>query len=256
MNLSETLFIKVLFRPDAAFGAIAAGRTGWAGPLGLFALSTGASLLLFLALPAGFIAEAFEGLTFTPGRGFAFYFPVSLGGGLIFMAFISSAISGLARFLGVGRLSPRLMAAGLAALAFGVTAGAMHGAAGPARAFGIAAALLAGLAAALAARSDAGRFAAVFKSMLAVSALSLACTLAAAPAAFAGLTKAYTGIELTFSILSLYWLARAVTAVYGAARARAAAAVVLGLLAGVAFLYLVFNLGLIPPEVFQALMIA
>jgi hypothetical protein len=256
MNVKETFFAKVLLRPAEAFAAIAAGRIGWPLPLGLYVLSTAASLLLFLALPAAFIAEAFEGLTFTPGRGFPFYFAVAMTGGLLFLLFISAAISALARFLGEGRLSLRLIAAGLAALAFAVTAGAMHGASGLTRAFGTAAALLAVLAAAWAARSDGDRFPAVFKSMLAISALALACTVAAAPAALAGSAKAYTAIELFFSVLSLYWLAKAVNAIYGAAKARAAAAVVLGLCCGLALLYLVFNLGLITEEVFHALMLA
>lgn len=254
--LRDLFPVKVILRPGEAFAEIASGRTGWAWPLAVSALATAASTLLFTLLPPEFIAEAFEGLTPAPGRGFAFYFAVSLGGGLAFSVFISALISALTRFLGGGRLSLRMLAAGLATCAFGLTALAMHGAAGGRRGAGLAAAAAAAALAARAAFADKEKFAALLKSLLSVSALALAGALPAGAAALAGSVKGYTLAEYVFSLLSLYWLARAVTAVYGAARARAAAAVVLGLLGGLAFLYLVFNLGLIPVEIFQALMLA
>lgn len=254
--LRDLFPVQVILQPGKTFAAIASGRTGWAWPLAVSALATAASTLLFTLLPPAFIAEAFEGLTPAPGRGFAFHFAVALGGGLAFSAFISALISALARFLGEGRLSLRMIAAGLATCAFGLTALAMHGAAGDKRGAGLLAAAAVVALAAWAALSDRTRFLALLKSMLAVSALALAGALPAGAAALAGSVRGYTLAEYAFSLLSLYWLARAVTAVYGAARARAAAAVVLGILGGLAFLYLAFNLGLIPVEIFQALMLA
>lgn len=248
--------VTVLLHPAKAFGSIAAGKTGWAWPLGVYALSTAASVLLFTLLPPRFIAESFEGLTLNAGRGFFFYLGGSLAGGFIFTLFICSFISALARFLGEGRLSLRLIAAGLAILVFGITAGTMHGAAGGARAFGLAAAAAAALFAGWAGFSDGKRYPAVLKSMLALYVLALVGSLAASVAALAGSVKAYTAIEYCFSLLSLCWLAKAVAAVYGAARARAAAAAVLAICSGLAFLFLVYNLGLIPEEIFQALMIS
>lgn len=256
MRFKDSFPVTVLLQPAKAFAAIAAGKTGWAWPLGIYALSTAVSVLLFTLLPPEFIAESFEGLTFDPSRGFLFYFTGSLGGGLLFSLFICAMISAIARFLSGGRLSLRLITAGLAILALAITAGAMYGSAGGARAFGIAAAAVAALFGAWAAFSDSKRYPAVLKSFLALSVLALACSLAAGAAALAGSVKAYTGIEYFFSLLSLYWLAKAVAAVYGAARARAAAAAVLAICAGLAFLFLAYNLGLIPKEIFQALMMS
>lgn len=256
MAFKESFALTVLLHPAKAFADIAAGKTGWSRPAGVYALSTAVSVLLFTLLPPQFIAESFEGMTFDPGRGFFFYFAGSLGGGLVFSIFICSFISALARFLSGGRLSLRLMGAGLAILAFGITAGAMHGSSGVARLFGLAAAAAAALFAAWAGFSDAIRYPAVLKSFLSLSVLALACSLTAGTAALAGSVKVYTGIEYFFSLLSLYWLTKAVTAIYGAAKARAAAAAVLAICAGLAFLFLVYNLGLIPKELFQALMMS
>jgi hypothetical protein len=256
MTFRESFPVTVLLHPAKAFGDIAAGKTTWAWPLGVYSLSTAVSVQLFTLLPPQFIAESFEGLTFDPGRSFFFYFGGSLIGGLLFSVFICSILSALARFLREGRLSLRLIAAGLAILAFGITAGAMHGAAGGGRVFGFSAAAAAALFAAWAGLSDGKRCAALLKSFLALSVLALACSLTAGTAALAGSVKIYTGIEYFFSLLSLYWLAKAVNAVYGAAGARAAAAAVLAICSGLAFLFLVYNLGLIPKEIFQALMMS
>ncbi|HCC48064.1 MAG TPA: hypothetical protein DEQ38_08135 [Elusimicrobia bacterium] len=247
--------LKVLFEPGEAFAEIAAGRTGWAWPSALYALSAGASVLLFKLAPPEFVAESFEGLTLTRARGFFFYFAFSLAGGLLFTAFICSLISALSRFLEGGRLSARIIAAGLAVGVFGITAAAMHGAAGGARAAGIAAGAAAVLFSGWAAFSGRQLFPRMLKGMLAVSALSLAASLPAGAAVLAGSVKVYTGVEYLFSILSLYWLAKAVSAVYGASKARAAAATVLALFGGLAFLFLVFNLGLLPPDIFEALLL-
>lgn len=247
--------LKVLFEPEEAFAGIAAGRTGWAWPSALYALAAVASVLLFKLAPPEFLAESFEGLTLTRARGFFFYFVFSLAGGLLFTAFICALISALSRFLGAGRLSARIIAAGLAIGVFGITAAAMHGAAGGARAAGISAGAAVVLFASWAAFRDNKLFPRMLKGMLAVSALSLAGSLPAGAAVLAGSIKVYTGVEYLFSILSLYWLAKAVAAVYGAPKARAAAATVLALLGGLAFLFLVFNLGLLPPDIFEALLL-
>lgn len=254
--LNDLFPLKVLFEPDRAFANVAAGRTGWGWPGALYALAAGASVLLFKLAPPEFLTESFEGLTLTRARGFFFYYAFSLAGGLLFTAFICALISALARFLEAGRLSARIIAAGLAVAVFGITAAAMHGAAGGARAAGVAAGAAAALFAAWAAFSDKKLFPRMLKGMLAVSALSLAGSLPAAAAVLAGSVKVYTGVEYLFSILSLYWMAKAVAAVYGASKARAAAATVLALFGGLAFLFLVFNLGLLPPDIFEALLLA
>lgn len=256
MKVLDSFPVKVLLEPAAAFGDIAAGRTGWGWPLAVYCLATAVSSLTFTLLPPEFIAEAFEGMGPLPDRGLAYNFLVSLPCGAAFAAFCSALISGLARFLAEGRLSLKIPAAGAAVCAAGLAAVYSYGAAGGARAVGLAAAVAAALFAARAALTDRARAAAVLKSMLAVSALALAGALPAGAAALAGSAKGYAYIELAFSFLALYWLAKAVTAVYGSARARSSAAVVLGLFGGLAFLYLAHNLGLIPPEIFQVLMLA
>ena len=256
MTFKRYFPVTVLLHPAKAFASIAAGETGWAWPLGAYALSSAVSVLLLTLLPPQFIAASFEGLAFDPGRGFLFYYGSSLIGGLLFSLFICSLISALARFLGEGRLSLRLIAAGLTILGFGITAGAMHASAGGARVFGLAAASAAALLAARAGISDWKRYPAVLKSFLALSVLALACSLTAGAAALAGSVRVYIGIEYFFSLLSLYWLAKAVSSVYGAPMARAASAAVLAICAGLAFLFLVYNLGLIPKEIFQALMMS
>jgi hypothetical protein len=256
MSLTDSFPVKVMLAPEAAFRAIADKRTGWAWPLALYALAAGASALLFKLVPPEFLAESFEGLTLTRARGFFFYYSFSLAGGLLFTAFICALISALSRFLGAGRLSARIISAALAVGMFGIAAAAMHGAAGGARAAGVAAVAAAVLFALWAAYSNRLIFPLLLKGMLAVSALELAGSLPAGAAALAGSVKIYTGVEYLFSILSLYWLAKAVSVFYGADRARAAAATVLALFGGLAFLFLVFNLGLLPPDIFEALLLA
>lgn len=255
MATTDLFPLKILLKPDEAFRGLAAERAGWAGPLGVYALAMAASALLFTLLPPQYLAESFEGFAFSRDRGFLFYFAASFGGGLAFTFFLAALVSALARFLGGGRLSLRLVGAAALTGGFGLLAAALHGAPGGARSLGTAAVLAAAAGAGWAGYSDKLRFAALARCLFAISALALAGDLCGGAAALAGSVPAYTGAEYLFSVLALYWGAKAVSAVYGATKARAAAAVVLGALGGAAFLFLVRGAGLLPDGVFEALLL-
>lgn len=247
--------LKVILEPSETFAGIAAGRTGWGWPLGLYAISMACSALLYSTLPPQYIAESFEGLTLPAGRGFWSYFTLSLPGVLAFSLFICALLSALASFLRSGRLSLRLPLAALGTGAYAILAAAAHGSAAL-RPAGIGAALAAAAFACRAAWQDKQRYAAALKALLALSAISIIADLAGGAAALAGSIKFYTASAYVFSILSLIWLAKAVSAIYGIAAARAAAAAVLAILGSAAFLFLLHNLRLLPPELFQVLMLA
>lgn len=255
MPITDPFPVKVLLQPEAAFSDLAAGRRGWGWPLGVYALSICLAALLFTLLPPQYLADSLEGFSLSRDRGFFYYFPAALAGGLALTLFLSALVSALARFLGGGRLSVRL--AGAAALigAFGLLAAALHGAEGGRRAAGLAAAAAAALFAGWAGYSDRKNFPALLKCLLSVSGLALAGDLCGAAAALAGSVRAYTAAEYLFAVLSLYWSAKAVAAVYGAAKARAAAAVVLGAFGAMAFLFLALNTGLLPEGLFEALLL-
>ena len=254
-SMKDHFTLKLLTSPAEAFSGLASGRTGWGWPLLLFAAATASAALLCALLPPQFTAEALEGLKMDRDLGFAFYFSVSLAGGLAFSACTAGLLSAAARFLSGGRLSLRLPAALLACASLGITSAFMHGAAGTARAAGLAAAAAALGLSAWAAFSDRRRFAALLKSLLAVSVFTLAASLAGGAAALAGSVTAYTAIEYLSALLSLVWLGKAAAAIYAAGTARSFASAVLGLLGGMAVLFLLYNLGFIPEDAFQALML-
>ncbi|MDA8130190.1 MAG: hypothetical protein M0011_01670 [Elusimicrobia bacterium] len=247
--------INLLTAPAKAFSGLASGKTAWGWPLGLFAAATASSALLCTLLPPQFTAEALEGMAVNRDLSFAFYFAVSLGGGLAFSACTAGLLSAAARFLAGGRLSLRLPAALLACASLGITSAFMHNAAGGQRNAGLAVATGALAFSTWAAASDRARFGALLKSLLAVSVFTLIAGLAGGLAALAGSVKVYTGIEYLAALLSLIWLGKAVAAVYQESTARAFSSAVLGLLGGMALLFLLYNLGFIPEDAFQALML-
>lgn len=102
---------------------------------------------------------------------------------------------------------------------------------------------------------DRARYSAVLKAALALSAIGIAADLAGGAAALAGSVKAYTVSEYFFSLLSLLWLAKAAGTVYDTASPRAVAAALTAMLGSAAFLFLLFNLRLLPPELFQVLLL-
>lgn len=246
--------LKVILEPAETFRHISS--TGWGWPLLLASLSAAASSFLFTALPPRFMAASFEGLTLSPEKGFLFYFPCAVSGALLLTAFICALASAFCRFLSAGRLSLRLPAVTLPVAAFGILAAAMHGSAGAARTFGSVAAAAAAAAALWAAVSDASRFRNLYKSVLSVSVITLSGSAVAGLAALADSAGGYALAENTFALAALFWLAKAATAVYGIPLARSAAAVVLSILCGLAFAFLLFNIGAIPLEIFKALMLA
>lgn len=247
--------VKVMLKPSESFARIAAGGTGWGWPLAVYALSAACSAFLLSVLPPQFIAESFEGAALPQGRNFWFYLGVSLPGGLLFSLFTCALLSALAGFLRSGRLSLRLPLAALGAGAYGLLAAAVHGSAAL-RPAGTAAALAAAGLASWAALKDGKRYSAALKALLAISALSLAADLAGGAAAYAGSIKVYAATAYFFSFLSLVWLAKAAAAVYDAALPRAAAAAVLAVLGSAAFLFLLYNLRLLPEELFQVMLLS
>jgi hypothetical protein len=247
--------VKIILRPSAAFSAIASGRTGWGWPLGLYALSVAGSAFLLSILPPQFIAESFEGAALPQGRGFWFYLVVSLPGGLLFSLFTCALLSAAAFFLRTGRLALRLPLAALGIGVYGILAAGLHDSAGL-RPAGMAAALAAvGFAFRVALR-DKKTFSAALKAVLALAAISIAADLAGGAAALAGSVKVYSVSAYFFSLISLIWLAKAAAVIFDASRPRAMAATVLAVLGSAAFLFLLFNLRLLPPEIFQVLMLA
>lgn len=250
----DTFPVKVLLRPSETFARIAAGKTGWAWPLGLYAASVAGSAFLFSVLPPQFIADSFEGAALPQGRGFWFYFGISLPGGFLFTLFTGAVLSALTGFLREGRLSFRLLPAALGIGACGLFAAAVHGSPSL-RPAGLAAALAALVFAAWAALRGKDRYAAILKAMFALSALSLAGDLSGGAAALAGSVRAYAASEYFISLLSLIWLAKAAAAVYGTAKPRAANAAVLAVLGAAAFLFLLHNLRILPEEIFQVLLL-
>lgn len=245
---------KVIFEPARTFAGMAA--TGWGWPLALYALSMTTAAALLAVLPPHFIAGALEGAALPQDRGFFFYLAVSLTGGGILTLFSCALLAAAARFLSAGRLALRLPLAAAAAGAFGILSAAAQGSAATRPAgLAVAAVAAAALFAAWAAWRDRELFPSLLKALLALSALSLAGDLAGALAALAGSGRAYAGTQYFFAIVSLLWLAKAVSAVYSVTGARAMTAVVLALLGAMAALFLTFNLGLLHQDVFQVLLL-
>lgn len=253
--LNKIFPAKVLLKPSESFARIAAGGTGWGWPLGLYALSAACSAFLLSALPPQFIAGSFEGAALPQGRGFLFYLGVSMPGGLLFSLFTCALLSAFAGFLRSGRLSLRLPLAALGTGIYGLLAAAVHGSAAL-RPAGAAAALAAAGLASWAASRDVKRYSAALKALLAISVISLAADLAGGAAAYAGSIKVYSATAYFFSFLSLVWLAKAAAAVYDAALPRAAAAAVLAVLGSAAFLFLLYNLRLLPEALFQVMLLS
>ncbi len=245
---------KVLLRPTETFSAIAAGRTGWGWPLSLYAVSVAASAFLLSVLPPQFITESFEGAALPQGHGFWFYFAVSLPGGFLSALFTCAVLSAFTVFLRQGRLSLRLPLAALAIGAGGLLAAALRGS-DALRPAGYAAALAATGFALWSALRDRRRYSAILKAMLSLSAVNIVSGLAGGAAALAGSVSGYTASEYFFSFLSLVWLSWAAAQIFDTARPRAANAAVLAILAGAAFIFLLFNLHLLPQELFQVLLL-
>ncbi|MDP2865375.1 MAG: hypothetical protein Q8O90_03945 [Elusimicrobiota bacterium] len=252
--LKDFFPVKVISRPSETFAGIAAGKTGWGWPLALYALSITGSAFMLSALPPQFIAETFDGAAPPQGRGFGFFLLVAMPGGLLFSLLTCALLSALTGLLRIGRLSLRLPFAALAVLAYAILSAATHDLPGL-RTAGIAAALGAAGLASWAALRDKKRCAAMLKALLALSAISLLSELAGGIAALSGSVKGYTASEYFFSLLSLVWLAKAAGAVYGTSRPRAVSAAVLAILGSVAFLLLLSNLRLLPPDIFAVLLL-
>lgn len=250
----RTFPLRVLTGPSAVFAEIAAGTTGWAWPLALYAASAALSALLSTLLPPEFVQSAFEGLSVPQGRGYLFNLAVALPGGFVFTLFTCSLTAAFSALLSGGRLAPRLALPAAGVGAYGLIAAAAF----RARAFSpapAAAALCAAAFAVWAALRDRRRYSALLKAALAISAVTLAADLAAGAAALAGSTAAYTACEYFFSLFSLVWLVKALAAVYGLPGARGAAAAVLAMLGSAAFAFSLYSMGLLPQELFQAVML-
>lgn len=245
--------LDIIRRPAKTFQEM--DKTGWAWPLGLYILSAAVSALLLATLPPEFIADSFEGISLPRGRGFVFYFLTSAPFGLLFTAFACALLAALAAFLRKGRLSLRLPAAAAAVLASGILAVAAR-APGFQRGAGLATVMAASGLAVWSAWSGREKYPAMLKTLLSLSVITLSGDICGGAAALAGSVPAYTAAQYFFSLLSLIWLAKAVSVIAAESLARAASAAVLALLAGAAFLFLLLNLGLMPPELFQVLMLS
>ena len=106
--------VRILLKPSEVFAQIAAGRTGWGWPLGLYAASVSCSAFLLSVLPPQFIADSFGGVALPQGGGFWFYVGGSLPGGFLFPLLAGALLSAFTVFLREGRLSLRLALAALA----------------------------------------------------------------------------------------------------------------------------------------------
>ncbi len=246
--------LKVIFSPAEAFAGLAEGAPGWGWPLALYIVSMAASAFLLSALPPQFIAESFEGVALQQGRGFLFYLAISLPGGLLFSIFTCGLISAFTVFLRTGRLSPRLLLSALIVGVFGILAVAVQDSSFL-RPAGFFAALAAAGFALWTASRDKKRYPVILKAVLALGAVSILADLAGGAAALAGSVKVYTASEYFFSLVSLIWLAKASAAVYDSGFPKAVSAAVLAMLGSSAFLFLLFNLRLLPPELFQVLLL-
>lgn len=243
---------KVIFEPARTFAGMAAAGWGW--PLALYALSMTAAAALLAWLPPQFIAGALEGAVLPPGRGFFFYLAVSLTGGGILTLFSCALLAAAGSFLSSGRLALRLPLATAATGFFGIFSAAAQGSASL-RPVGLGVAAAAALFAAWAAWRDRALFPALLKALLSLSVLSLAGDLAGGLSALYGSQRVYAGVQYFFALVSLLWLAKAAAAVYSVSGARAMSAAVLALLGAMAALFLAFNLGLLPQDVFQVLLL-
>ena len=97
--------VRILLKPSEVFAQIAAGRTGWGWPLGLYAASVSCSAFLLSVLPPQFIADSFGGVALPQGGGFWFYVGGSLPGGFLFPLLAGALLSAFTVFLREGRLS-------------------------------------------------------------------------------------------------------------------------------------------------------
>ncbi len=253
--LKDIFPVKLLFRPGETFAGIAAGNTGWGWPLALYCASAVSSALLLYHLPPEFLAEAAGGAELAAGKSFWWYLAVGLPGGFGFTLFFCALLAAFLPFLRSGRLPLRLACLALGTAAYGfffllpfkgspAYAGATW--------------LLAGLAAGGAFRAalvNKGLYLPLLKTALALSVITLAADAAGAAAVLAGSQTAFSALQYALAALALVYLVRACAALAGTTAARAAAAAVPAMLAGAAFLFSLSALGLLPPEIFQALLL-
>ncbi|MCM2266395.1 MAG: hypothetical protein NDI60_01325 [Elusimicrobiales bacterium] len=244
--------LKVLIRPGEVFSGIAAGRTGWAWPLGLFALSVLSSAAMLAWAPRVFLAATAAGLPPTEGT-FISYLLSGLAGGALFSAFSCALLAGFCSLLAGGRLMLRVPLPFAAAALYGFFFLALRGAPGL-RPVGWAALFAAAALAIFSAWRLRAAYPALLKAFFALSVFSAAADLLAAAAIPVGAAELYTTAEYALSALALVWLVRACAAVTGLSGARAAAAVVPALLGAAAFAFSLLTLGLISPEVFHLLL--
>lgn len=246
--------LKMLLRPGEAFSAAAAGRTGWAWPLALYAAAILSSSLQLTLVPASFLAEAAPDFPAAPVMTFRGYLAAGLPGCLLFALFFSALLCAFTKLLGAGRLMFRLPvpAAGVAAYALFFLF-RFHARLGPAAGWLAAAAALGfALWSAYAGRRE---YPALLKAMLAVSLFTVLSNLAAGGAAAAGSPKAYLLAEYTFAFVSLAWLTKAAAAITGVTTARAFAAAVPALLGTAAFFFSLSALGLLGADTLQVLLL-
>lgn len=243
---------QLLFRPAAAFEALAAGRTGWAWPAALWALSTLTSAAMLAWAPADFLAATAAGLP-PPDGGIVSYSLQGLAGGLLFSVFSCALLAGFSRVLAGGRLMLRVPVPAGAAALYALAFLALRAA--PAfKPAGWLLLLAAVFLAALGAYRERAVYPALLKVFLALSVFALAADLLGLLALAAGAPDAYKAAEYAVSAASLVWLVRAVSAVTGLSAARSAAAAVPALLGAAAFAFSLMTLGLLSPEVFQLLL--
>lgn len=247
--------VRVLFRPNETFAAIAAGKIGWLRPLALYCASAAASAFMLCSLPPEFLAEATSGVKLAAGRGFLWHLSVGLPGGLGFTLFFCALLAAFLSYIKAGSLPARLACLVLGTAAYGFFfLLPLKGSA----AYILATRLLAALAAAFAVWTAVRHrqcYARLAKAVLGLSVITLASDAAGAAAALAGSVSAFNACQFFFAALALAYTVKAAASFFGTSTARAAAAVVTAMLAAAAFLFSLSSLGLLSPEIFQALLL-
>jgi hypothetical protein len=246
--------VKLTLRPADTFAETAAGRTGWAWPLGLYAASTLSSALLLANIPADFMARLSSDLPIPAGGTFTSYLGAGLPGGLAFAAVLCALLSACASFLRGGRLFLRFLAlcgATAAYEAFFIVRMNMRLYSGA----GWAAAAAALVFCAWAVYREPGTWAKLAQAALAVCLFALASDLVTGLGVLVDSTRVCVAAEYFFSFLSLVWLVKAARAIADISAPRAFAALLPALAGALAFVFSLLALGVISQKVFLTLML-
>lgn len=252
--MKDSFLFKLLFRPGEAFEALNSGAAGWGWPLGLFALSAASSAALLAWAPPDFLAASGTALPDAGNGGFGFYLAAGLAAGVLFSAFACALLAGFSEALASGRLMLRVPLPAAAVAAYAFFFAARRGAAPPGTVGWLVAAAAAGLTAWAAFRARRG-MPALLKAFLAVSAFTVLSDACGAAAALAGSASFYTGAQYFFSFVSIAWLVKASAVLRGISSPRALAAAVPALLGAAAFAFSLAALGVLPPKLFQLVLL-